>query len=136
MRRITLILPLLGLAAASWACSTDSASPTGPGPTPVAGPSPVQVALSTTNASPAAKTCTPIQALLTLNGVNVNGTLVTFRTTLGTFQENASTSISVATQNGVAATSLCSDVAGPAVVNASATVGSSFGSATLTVTFQ
>ena len=136
MRRITLILPLLGLVGASWACSTDAPSPTGPGPTPVAGPSPVQIALSTTNAAPAVNTCTPLQAILTYNGANVNGTIVTFRTTLGWFQDNASTSISVTTQNGVAAASVCSNVAGPAVVNASATVGSSFGSATLTVTFQ
>jgi len=134
MRGKNLILPILGLAAAFWGCSTDAPSPTAPAP--VGGPSPLLVVLSTTNATPAVKTCTPIQALVTLNGVNVNGAVVTFRTSWGTFQQNGSTSISVATQAGVAATSLCSDYAGPAVVNASAMVGPSFGSTTLSVTFQ
>ena len=128
MRRITLILPLLGLAAASWACSTDS-------PTAPTGTNPVQVRLSTANPNPVAPTCTPIQAIVTSNGVNV-GTDVTLSTNLGTFGQNGPTVITVTTASGVVNTSLCSNAAGPAVVTASATVGNQTGSATLNVTFH
>jgi hypothetical protein len=128
MRRIVLILPLLALVAVSWACTADA--PTAPN-----GTNPLQVQVSSANANPAVPTCTPIQAIVTLNGANV-ATVVTFSTNFGTFGQNGPTMISVTTQSGVANTSLCSTAAGVAVVKASATVGAFTSSSTLNVTFH
>lgn len=128
MRRITLILLLLGLVGASYECSLDA-------PTAPSGTNPLQVQLSSSVANPVAPTCTPVQAAVTLNGVIV-ATSVTFSTNFGTFGQNGPAVISVTTQSGVANTSLCSNTAGPAVVTASTTVGNETASATLNLTFH
>ncbi len=141
MRRIALIL--LGAAlvgAASWFCSSDAPSPTTPpgggGPT---GASALQIRLFTSDANPAAGACTVIEAVVTLNGVNVpDGTGVAFSTDLPTsfFSQNGLPLISVVTQGGTTTTALCSNSAGLATVRASATVGTQSASATISIAFQ
>ena len=142
MRRIAYIF--LGLAlvgAATWFCSSDAPGPTppktgGPGSN---GASALQIRLFTSNANPVAGTCTLIQAVVTLNGVNVpDGTGVAFTTNLATsfFEQNGLPLISVVTQGGTTTTALCSTAAGLATVRATSTIGSETGTATIQIAFQ
>ncbi len=141
MRRIAHILVGIALvAAATWYCSSDSPAPTPPGggggPT---GASALQIRLFTSNANPVAGACTLIEAVVTLNGVNVSdGTGVSFSTDLPSsfFSQNGLPLISVVTQGGTTTTALCSTSAGLATVRANASVGSQSGSATISIAFQ
>jgi uncharacterized repeat protein (TIGR01451 family) len=142
MRRIAYIF--LGLAligAATWFCSSDAPAPTPPktvSPIP-GGASALQIRLFTSNANPVAGACTVLQAVVTLNGVNVpDGTGVAFTTDLSSsfFQQNGLPLVSVVTQGGTTTTDLCSNVAGLATVRATATIGSETGAATIQIAFQ
>ena len=140
MRRIALVL--LGAAlvgAASWFCSSDAPSPTPPKSGGPSGSTALVIRLFTSNANPVAGSCTAIQALVTLNGVNVpDGTGVSFTTDLSTsfFAQNGLSVISVVTSGGVATTALCSSAPGLATVRASATVGTESATATILIAFQ
>jgi uncharacterized repeat protein (TIGR01451 family) len=138
MRRIAVVLLALGLAAAYWACSSDAPAPTHPGGPPGGQKSALAISLFTTNANPAANSCTLIQAVVTFNGQPVvDGTGVQFSTDLGTFAQNGAPSISMVTQKGTALATLCSTSSGTANVTASATVnGVSSKSDQLKITFQ
>lgn len=142
MRRIACVF--LGLAlmgAATWFCSSDAPGPTppktvSPGPN---GSSALQIRLFTSNANPAAGTCTLLQAVVTLNGANApDGTGVAFSTDLSTssFQQNGLPLVSVVTQGGTTTTALCSTGAGLATVRATSTIGSETGTATIQIAFQ
>src|SRR5262249_53291191 len=102
------------------------------------GASPLQIALFTGDANPAAGSCTLIQAIVTLNGVAVaDGNSVLFSADFGTFAQNGSPSISVGTPKGTALAPPCSTIPGVAFVNASAKVGSATGKAdALKIVFQ
>lgn len=139
MRRIWLPLAVVALVAGLFGCAADAPSPTLPKNTvtPNGGTSPLQVRLFTANANPTAGFCTQIQAIVTLNGVNVaDGTGVAFSTDFGFFQQNQLPLVSVVTQNGAALTAVCANSVGVAKVKASATVGSLTSSATLSISFQ
>ena len=141
MRRIVFVLVGVALLGSSWFCSSDAPSPTPPrvntpGPS---GSSPLQIRLFTSNANPIAGSCTAIQALVTLNGVNVpDGTGVSLTTDLANsvFQQNLLPLISVVTQGGIATTALCSTSTGLATVRATSTIGSNTGTATIQIAFQ
>jgi uncharacterized repeat protein (TIGR01451 family) len=143
MRRIAYIF--LGLAlvgAATWFCSSDAPGPTLPktgGGNGSNGTGALQIRLFTSNANPVAGTCTLIQAVVTLNGVNVpDGTGVAFTTNLSGsfFEQNGLALISVVTQGGTTTTALCSPAAGLATVRATSTIGSETGTATIQIAFQ
>lgn len=143
MRRIAYIF--LGLAlvgAATWFCSSDAPGPTPPktgGGNGSNGTGALQIRLFTSNANPVAGTCTLIQAVVTLNGVNVpDGTGVAFTTNLSGsfFEQNGLALISVVTQGGTTTTALCSPAAGLATVRATSTIGSETGTATIQIAFQ
>ena len=142
MRRIAYVLLGVTLAgAASWYCSSDAPGPTPPngGGTGTPSSTALQIRLFTNNPNPVAGSCTLIQAVVTLNGVNVaDGTGVAFTTDLptSTFQQNGLTLISVVTQGGTATTALCSTSAGFATVRATSTVGSNTATATIQIAFQ
>src|SRR5262249_52036231 len=98
MRRKSLVLLGSALVGALWACSADAPVPTPPngGGKGSGGASPLQIALFTGDANPAAGSCTLIQAIVTLNGVAVaDGNSVLFSADFGTFAQNGSPSISV-----------------------------------------
>lgn len=139
MRRIAYLLLALAAVGIYWACSADAPAPTppkegGPGPS---GANPLQVRLFTGNPNPTAGSCTLIQAIVTLNGVNVpDGTGVSLSNDFGVFQQNNLPVISVTTQNGAALTAVCSTISGIAVVRASVTVGSNTATSTITISFQ
>jgi hypothetical protein len=139
MRRIAITVTVLALVAGAFGCSSDAPTPPktgGPGGGPT-GSTALQIRLFTSNPNPPAGTCTLIQAIVTLNGVNVaDGTGVVFSTDFGVFGQNGLPLISVVTQNGSAVTALCSDFTGTAVVRATSTVGSESASATITIAFQ
>ncbi|MDQ2978643.1 MAG: IPT/TIG domain-containing protein, partial [Acidobacteriota bacterium] len=142
MRRNALTLLGIALVAFQFACSADAPAPTPPGqgggglkPTP--GSSPLQVRLFTSNPNPTAGGCTLIQAIVSLNGVNVpDGTGVAFSTDFGTFSQNGLAIVSVTTQGGAAVTALCSVDPGLANVKASATVSGQTGSGSIQISFQ
>ena len=142
MRRIAITLTVLAFVAGAFGCSSDAPTPPkagGPGPT---GTSALQIRLFTTDPNPPAGTCTLIEAIVTLNGNPVpDGTSVAFSTDFGVFAQNGLPLISVVTgtvasQNGAALTSLCSEFPGAAVVRATATSGGQTGAATITIVFQ
>src|SRR5437867_4870183 len=118
MRRIAnILLGLALLGGTTWFCSSDAPAPTPPagGGGGTTGASALQIRLFTSNANPVAGSCTAIQALVTLNGVNVpDGTGVSFTTDLSTsfFAQNGLSVISVVTSGGVATTALCSSAPG------------------------
>lgn len=139
MRRIAIALLLLGLVGAYWACSTDAPVPTPPGGTgqPPTGTSALQIQLFTNNPNPTAGSCTAIQAIVKLSGANApDGTGVQFSTDFGVFAQNGLPVISVTTQNGIALTAVCSDLAGLANVKATAKIGNDSGNASITISFQ
>ena len=138
MRRIAITLTVLALVAGAFGCSSDAPTPPKSGvPRDPSGSTALQIRLFTSNPNPSAGTCTLIQAIVTLNGVNVpDGTGVAFSTDFGVFAQNGLPLISVVTQNGAALTALCSEFPGTAVVRATSTVGSETGSATITIAFQ
>src|SRR6202171_6554045 len=106
MRRHALTLLGIALVAFQLACSADAPAPTPPnqgggGPRPTPGVSPLQVRLFTSNPNPTAGGCTMIQAIVTLNGVNVaDGTGVAFSTDFGTFSQNGLAIVSVMMHGG------------------------------------
>ena len=137
MRRTLIGLSLLAAVVALHACAADA--PTAPGPNPPGGggSSALQILLVTSDANPAAGTCTLVQATVTLNGVNVpDGTGVAFSTDFGSFSQSGLPLVSVVTQGGQAVTALCGPGAGTANVRASASSGGQSGTARLTVIFQ
>ncbi len=137
MRRIAIALMFVALVAAFGACSSDAPAPTPPNPAPTPGTGPLQVRLFTGNANPPAGTCSLLQAIVTLNGVNVpDGTGVAFSTDFGLFSQNNLPLVSVTTQAGAATTSLCSSFTGLGNVHATASVGSNSGSGTIAISFQ
>jgi uncharacterized repeat protein (TIGR01451 family) len=141
MRRIAITLTVLALVAGTFACSSDAPTPPKAGGPGGGGQNPdssaLQIRLFTSDANPAAGTCTLIQAIVTLNGNPVpNGTGVSFSTDFGVFAQNGLPLISVVTQNGAALTALCSEFPGLAVVRATATSGGQSGSATISIAFQ
>ena len=122
MRRILLLLSLIALAVGFQACAADAPAPTPPGGNGNTTNSALQVRLFTSNANPTAGVCSTIQAIVTLNGVNVpDGTGVIFSTDFGTFEQNNLALVSVVTTNGSALTALCSTTVGVAKVKASVT---------------
>src|SRR5262245_34259205 len=136
MRRTLIGLTLLAAVVALHACAADA--PTAPRPNPGGGgSSALQIELITSDANPAAGTCTLIQATVTLNGVNVpDGTGVSFSTDFGSFSQTGLPLASIVTQGGQAVTALCGPGAGTANVRASATSAGQTGSARLTIIFQ
>ena len=141
MRRNALTLLGIALVAFQLACSADAPAPTPPnqggGPRPTPGVSPLQVRLFTSNPNPTAGGCTLIQAIVTLNGVNVaDGTGVAFSSDFGTFSQNGLAIVSVTTQGGAAVTALCSADPGLANVKASASAGGQTGSGSIQISFQ
>lgn len=135
MRRIAIALTLLALVAGLHACAADAPTrpPTGGGGQGTA----LLVQLFTSNANPAAGTCTLVEAVVTLNGTSVpDGTGVSFTTDFGSFSQNGLPTVSVVTTNGAAITALCGPSAGAAKVKATATVSGKTGSATITIVFQ
>jgi len=126
MRRIAIAALLIAALAGTYsACSSDAPTPTPPtGGNPKPGASPLLITLFTTNANPAAGSCTLIQAIVTFNGIAVaDGTGVSFSTDLAGsfFFENSQPVVSVVTQKGSAIATLCSTSTGTAFVNATAT---------------
>jgi uncharacterized repeat protein (TIGR01451 family) len=140
MRRIAITLTVLAFVAGAFGCSSDAPTPPkagGPGGPGTTGSTALQIRLFTSNPNPPAGTCTLIEAMVTLNGNNVlDGTGVAFSTDFGVFAQNSLPLISVVTQNGAAATALCSEFSGPAVVRATATSGGQTGTATISIVFQ
>jgi hypothetical protein len=137
MRRIAIALILAAAVAGIYACSADA--PTAPRPGSGGGTtsSAVSVQLFTSDANPKAGTCTLLEALVTLNGVNVpDGTSVNFSTDFGTFGQNGLPLVSVVTTNGSAVTALCGPGAGTAKVKATATIAGKTNSANISISFQ
>ncbi len=129
-------IALATIAASAWmvGCSADSPTPTsnnGGG-----GNSGLALQITTTNASPKAGTCTIVQAFATLNGSAVpDGTSVVLSTSFGVFAQNGLQSISLVTQSGAAAATVCSDSEGPVTVKGTVTLAGKQGQKTLILQF-
>lgn len=139
MRRIATSIIGIALVAFYLACAADAPAPTqnggGAHPTPTS--TALQVRLFTSNANPVAGSCSLIQAIVSLNGVNVpDGTGVAFSTDNGFFEQNSNVFVSVTTQNGAAVTAVCNANPGLSNVKATATVGGQTGGGTIAISFQ
>ncbi len=117
-----IVATLLGALALLAGCSADSPTPTSNGGGP-GGNSALAISLTTTNPSPKAGTCTVVQAFATLSGAAVpDGTSIVLSTSFGVFAQNGLQTISLVTQSGAAAATVCSDSEGTVTVKGTVTL--------------
>jgi large repetitive protein len=130
-------MAVAAIAATGWmvGCAADSPTPTsgkGGGTTSSA----LALQLTTTNASPKAGSCTIVQAFATLSGAAVpDGTSIVLSTSFGIFAQNGLQTISLVSQSGAAAATVCSDSEGVVTVKGTVTLAGKTAQKTLILQF-